>query len=183
MNKSKNELSFSLLSLLFASFLVPGFAQRPKPTPIPSTKREEAVVYPSPQSPVALNCILRGGRFCDQDGYSCLVMFPPGGGWSARISKSPEVEKQSLSGKAYVTDGTRPSLHYEFTSSPPTDVSTFPLDRDIRLDDGVSKSLGYSSVTILKGKYLVDRKMGGFGGVVFNVRLTARIVQQKPATP
>jgi hypothetical protein len=175
MNKSKNVLSLSLLSFLFASIFVPGFAQRPKPTPPPRTIGGEAVVVPSPQSPVALNCIPRGGQLCDADGYGCLVMFPDG--WPSNMRKTREVEKQTLSGKAYVIEGSRPSLHYEFASSPSTDVSTIPLDRDIPLGEKVSKSLGYSSVTILKGKYVVDRTTGKFGGLVFNVKVTARIVR------
>jgi hypothetical protein len=126
---------------------------------------------------VALNCIPRGGRFCDGPGFSCLVMFPSTDGWPANITKSSEVEKQSLPGTAYVSEGTRPSLNYEFASSPSSEVRTFPLDRDITLDNKVSNSLGYSSVTILKGKYEVDRKKGKFGGLVFNIRVTGRTVR------
>jgi hypothetical protein len=175
MNKSKNALSFSLLSLLFASVLGMAFAQRPQPTPPPRTTGRGAVVLPSPQSPVALNCVPRAGQSCDADGYGCLVMFPDGG-WPSNMRKTREVEKQSLSGKAHI-DGKTVTLRYEFTSSPSTGVSTIPLDHDIPLGEKVSKLLGYSSVTILKGKYVVDPTTGTFGGLVFNVKVTARIVR------
>jgi len=130
---------------------------------------------------VSLNCIPRGqGRFgspCDGPGYSCLVMFPSRDPWPASIAMTPEVEKQSLPGTAYVSQGARPSLHYEFASSPSRDVKTFPLDRDFPLDNKVSNLLGYSSVTILKGKYEVDRKKGKFGGITFSIEVSGRAVR------
>lgn len=113
-----------------------------------------------------LGCIPRGGRFCDQPGYGCLVMFPDTH-WPEFRRVYPEAVE--LNGEAQIRLGERPSLEYEFLSAPPEDFRGLPLDSNVALDRSAAAALGFKFVTLLKGPHELDRSLGRFGGVVFDV--------------
>jgi hypothetical protein len=122
---------------------------------------------------VALNCIPARSPNCDPSQWGgCLIMFPPN---HATLSEAMRKGGQAIEGTAWVRSGATPALIYEFIAAPPYDKKTLPVDKDTRLDEATAKALGFESVTILKGQYLIDPKIGKLGGVIFKVAQTAPV--------
>jgi hypothetical protein len=80
--------------------------------------------------------------------------------------------KASVEGTAMVRQGREQTLSYTFNAQLPGKEKTLPVEQDMDLDEATAKSLGYKSVTVLKGDYPIDSSMGRFGGVHFRVRAT-----------
>jgi hypothetical protein len=117
---------------------------------------------PARVASVPLSCVFRGGRFCDKDGYQCLVMFPP--------DEPPFLSNaHPIEGRASIAGGT---LRYELASATPIGASAIPLTSESSLPQSAARDLGYQSVTILPGQYVVDPHIGTFGGIDFNIRTT-----------
>lgn len=109
----------------------------------------------------------KGG--CREPGWSCLVLFPTEKPWEPQYSGTLNIREGS-------------HLSYEFLSPPSGAVRIIPLKKDVEIDATAAHRLGYKSITILKGNYSVDRRIGKSGGVVF--RITARnMIKIDPSNP
>lgn len=140
-----------------------------------------SVPHPEPPNPqpnlreVALGCVPRG-EACQGPGFNCLVMFPEDlDPWHKQVLGRPQV---SFSGLASVRMNASPTLRYELTSPIAPEVTAFPIDRDIPLDDQVARLLGFGGVTIRQGTYEINRKLGKFGTIDFSVT-TSGVSQDK----
>lgn len=151
--------------LLLTAFGMPSntFSQK-------SATRGEASPKPAPAAKlVPLGCVPRGVKTCRGVGFGCLVMFPRSQAAAVRRSLGKEGWDAALDGGAAVRPGETPTLYYELRSRSAADVSAVPVESDIPLDREVARSLGFRSVTILRGEYRVDPGAGKFGAVVFDV--------------
>ena len=139
----------------------------------PADPARDARESAAPQSArVPLVCSPRAHN-CKGWGGSCLVIFSELR-WRAWLSerREPDDETPAFEGVAEVHRGRRPTLSFEFKSAPPKEIKVIPVDRDTPLDRSVAESLGFKSVTVLKGRYRVMPAMKESGGVVFNVRIS-----------
>jgi hypothetical protein len=116
-----------------------------------------------------LTCVWRGGRFCSEAGFRCLVLFPESE-W--RVAGPRFADAAFVTGTGEITGGAQPVLRYEFTSAPSMPVPTFTIDEPVPLSASASQVLGFESVTILPGTYSVDPRLGSRGGIVYNVRVS-----------
>lgn len=126
----------------------------------------------APLTKISLGCIPRGGKRCDMEGYGCLVMFP-----EARWSLMRQLHRQApleFDGEAEVRLSGQPTLTYKLRSAPAAKPGMIPVDSDFSLPDTVAALLGFEGITVLKGKYEIDERVGEFGSVTFNITATPR---------
>lgn len=115
------------------------------PTPTPKPKL------------VSLGCYPAEPKSCQKKGDGCLVMFPPDDTWI--------VDKVGVStvmtGQAEVITGASSVLVYRPTT-PNVKDEPIHLEQDVVLDSKVAALLGYTSLTLQKGTYPLDKSTGSF---------------------
>ena len=122
-------------------------------------------VLPEPSAAFAPRIILvigRSSRGCRGVGLCAIVIGGSNAAAAARKNGRTADAATQIQGE---------KVYFEFSSPLPEKSPDFTVEEDTPMDAATAKSLGYQSVTILKGSYPIDAGKGRYGAVTVNAKV------------